>query len=672
MPLRRARALNAVLERCYLLLTPGELLVGSGTARFTREGDEAALAQARELLAEVGGRSFTTHADHLAPDYPTLLAEGLGGLLARAQAALDRHPVERGAFLSATVEAVRGLQAHLLRWAEETARAARLGRPYAELLSAQSVMLRSLVTEPPSSLWGALQLLLLTHCALQLDGRYAMALGRLDQTLLPYYQADLAAGRLSQDDAQALVDHLFAKLAHEGDIQNVCVGGVDAHGRDATNALSYCCVAAVRRLRQPGANLTARVHPGTPDDFLRLCAECIRTGVGFPALYNDEVQIPALLEQGYPLADARDYCFVGCIETFIPGRQAPWADSRFNLLRCVDLALRGGVDALTGLRLGPATGVPGSWEELWSAFLARMRSGIAAHVEELNRLKREADDRGEELASPLLSALVRDCLDRGRDLCDGGARYPGNHGIAGMGIGSTADALAALKRLVFEDKRVSLDELLRWLDAEFQGFERERQLLLSGAPKYGNDDPEVDSLASEVCRAFGEEVLRHRTPSGGRYWGLLAANVQNVSAGKEVGATPDGRRAREPLSDAASPTFGRDLRGPTAVLQSVASLDYRLVPGGNVVNLKLHPTCLAGREGIDAFVSLLRAYFSLGGVQLQVNAAGRALLEAAMADPASHQGLVVRVSGFSAFFTRLDPDVQKDILARTEHSLAPP
>ncbi|HOF87907.1 MAG TPA: pyruvate formate lyase family protein, partial [Armatimonadota bacterium] len=461
-----------------------------------------------------------------------------------------------------------------------------------------------------------------------------------------------------------------AKMAHRGDIQNIALGGVDAEGNDAVNDVTYLCLEACKRIGQPGGNVTARVSGAAPADYLKKCGEVIRTGIGFPAMFNDEVEIPALLACGYPLEDARNYCFVGCIEVYVPGRHAPWSDSRFNLPRCVNLALWDGYDTVLERQVGPHTGAAESWPAFEAAFLAQMHAGLAEHIAALNAVKQAADARAEELTSPLLSAFFDDCIARGMDIAAGGARYPANHGVACMGIGTTADALMAIKRFVFAEGRFTLEEMRRMLAANFAGYEAERRLLLGGAPKYGNDDPEVDAIAAEVAERFGKACLGYRTPRGGQYWSLMAANVSNIHAGKEVGATADGRLAFTPLSDAASPSFGRDRQGPTAVARSVAKLDYRWHPGGNVINMKFHPSALAGDVGLTALAALIRTCFELGGIQLQFNTTDRALLKDAMTNPEAYGDLVVRVSGFSAYFTRLDREVQEDILARTEHGFA--
>lgn len=669
MTIRRAMALNAVIRQCDLPLIPGELLLGSGIARLAVDGDAREIEEASAYLrTEIGSRSFHTHFDHHAPDYPTLLREGIGGLRERALSALEmRDDADARAFLESVIIALDGVGAYIGRWADAAESAAADHPEWSRLLVRQAKMLRSLSDDPPRTFWEAVQLVYLFHCVFQLDERYAMAFGRIDQYLLPFYQADIASGEITRDVAQAIMDHLFAKLAHRSEIQNICIGGVTLGGGDATNEISFMVLESVKRIGQPGGNVTARIHRGTPEAFLRKCVEVIRTGIGYPAVFNDEVEIPGLVAEGYPLEDARDYCFVGCIECFIPGKQAPWADSRFNMLRCVNLALHRGWDEISSTQMGPRTAEPASWEEFYRAFVEQLRYGVERQAEEIIEIERKADSRARDLSSPLLSALTSDCIERGLDVCDGGARYPGNHGVCGMGIGSTADALAAIKKLVYDEHRFSLDDLRAIIDANFVGFDEERRILMKNAPKYGNDEPSVDAIAVDAARAFADECAKYRTPSGGLFWGLMAANVQNIGAGREVGATADGRLAFEPVSDAASPTFGRDRNGPTAVIKSISKLDYSRHPGGNVINMKFHPSALAGEEGTTALSALIRTCFELGGIQLQFNTTDRDVLMDAMEHPENHEDLVVRVSGFSSYFVRLDRAVQEDVLSRTEH-----
>ena len=418
----------------------------------------------------------------------------------------------------------------------------------------------------------------------------------------------------------------------------------------------------------PRSNLSARLCARTPDAFYAACCRVIKTGIGFPALFNDEVLVPALVSLGIPLEDARDYAMVGCIETYLPGQMPPWSDSRVNLLRCVDRVLRNGRDGLDCEQRGLPTGEPETlttFEAFMAAYARQVEHMVAAHCEEINARKRAVN--GEEYTSPFLSAFIHDCVERGLDVNMGGARYPDFHGPAGMALGSTADALAAIRRFVYDRHLLTWAELLAALDANYQGYEPLRLRLLNGAPKYGNDDPYVDGIAAEVVRLFTSAVLKQRTPMGGRHVPLMAANISNIPAGKEVGATPDGRRALEPVSDAASPTFGRDHQGPTAVIASLTRVDYRPVVGGTVVNMKFSPHTLDGEEGTLILRSLVQTYFRQGGMQLQCNVTGRETLEAARRNPEAYRDLVVRVSGFSALYVTLDDAVQRDILARTEH-----
>ncbi|MBN2449626.1 MAG: hypothetical protein JXR77_04515 [Lentisphaeria bacterium] len=673
MTMRRAGALNAVLGNCLLPLVPGELLTGAGNlARWVPAGTfpETTLRTAGEVVSEVGERTFQSHANHHASDYPTLLRLGFGGIrdaVARSSPVQD----EKGrVFLASMDLALAGAAAHMERWARRLAEAAGGDAGHAALLRHQAEMMAHLARRPPRSFWEALQLVYSYHCMMQLDDRGAMAFGRLDQTLYPFYRADLDSGRATAEDVQTLLDHFFAKITVDEDVQNIMVGGTRPRdGGDATNPVSFHILEACRRVGRAGGNCTARIHRATPPAFLETCAEVIATGIGYPAVTNEELIIRGLLEHGYPLEDARDYCCVGCIETQIQGKQGPWADGRANPLYCLNLALFRGIDSLTGKQVGPDTGEPATFEELYQGFVQHAHRQIRDLIREADRRQRPFYERAEEFTSPLLSALVDDCIARGRDVNDGGARYPGCYGFGSMGIASIADSLAAIRRFVYEQRRFSLESMRDMLLADFEGFETERQLLVRGAPKFGNDLDEVDALAARVVTDLAAEYRRHRTPEGGQYYLLLGSNIQNIAAGREVGATADGRRARQPVSDASSPMFGRDAHGPTAAIRSVAKLPYHLAVGGNVVNMKLDPESVQGRDGNRRLAAMIRTCFDLGGQELQFNTTSTETLRAAMEHPETHADLVVRVSGFSATYVRLERAVQRDILARTEHSL---
>jgi formate C-acetyltransferase len=434
------------------------------------------------------------------------------------------------------------------------------------------------------------------------------------------------------------------------------LGGVRPEdGGDAVNELSFMILEACKRVGKPGGNCTARIGGATPPAFVMKCAEVIQTGIGYPAVFNDDLEVESLLAMGYPAEHARDYCFVGCIEVQIQGRHAPWADDRVNPLHAVNLALFNGVDSLTGQVCDvPFPDDPGDFEAFDRA----------------DSLQRPYDANPKEYTAPLLSAFTADCIVRGRDVNDGGAVYPGDYGFGCMGIASVADSLMAVKHAVYDPAFLTLDGLRDLCRRNFEGRGNERQRLLRGIAKFGNDATEVDAIAARVVEDLASEFGSRRTPAGGHYLMLMAANTGNVWAGAQVGATPDGRRAGTPVSDASSPSFGRDLNGPTAVIRSVGKLPYRFCPAGNVVNLKLSAPGQSDQNWRQALAALIAGAMRVGVSELQFNTTGAEALRDAMEHPETHGGLVVRVSGFSATFVTQPRGVQEDILARTEHDLA--
>ncbi len=646
-PIVRARAFEAVLDAVELTGYAGERIVGSRAGfcgPLPADVDEEAYRQALAEHAARGQRDFWAGFDHTLADYPTLLAEGIEGLLARVAESARAHtaPAEW-----ATLE---GMRISLEAFSRFIARHEALAGDDPALAEA----LRHISRHPPRSFAEALQLVWLTHIAFVSEGRAHNALGRLDQWAWPFYEADLAAGRLTREDALELLCHLWARIEELGEVTNICIGGLKPDGTDATNELSYLCLEATARVLSPHTNLSARFHDGSGRRFHRACFECIRTGVGFPAIFNDHVLQAGLEEIGIPPADARDACMVGCIETMLPGRQPAWSDSRFNTPRYLQPALQ---------RL--AQEAEPTFDRLLELLSEEIRAALAEHAAGVSRYI--ARFPVERFPDPFLSALTRDCIGRARDVNDGGALYGRLHGIAIMGLATLADSLSAVRALVFEQRAVELPTLLEALAADFVGHEPLRRQLLERAPKYGNDEPAVDTLAAWVVRMTSDACLEHTLPGGGRFVSAMAANVQNISAGREVGATPDGRRAGEPLSDAASPAFGRDRKGPTAFLQSVAVPDYRRVLTGTVINMKFEPQFFQGDDGAQRFEALTRFFVERRIPQLQFNFTGQETLEQAQAHPEQFGHLVVRVSGFSAYFTRLSREVQADVIRRRAH-----
>ncbi len=649
-PIVRALAFARVLREDALHFYDGDRLSGShvGWHAGALPGD-LSRAEYEALVNEWrtrGQRDFWAGWDHTLADYPKLLAIGIGGYLTHARATLQVRtaPCEQAA-LRGMIVALEGFSAYIRRWATAAAR-----RGMADLAE----IAQHIAAEPPRTFHEALQLVAFTHLAFESEGRYAMALGRIDQYLLPFYRQDVAAGRITPAEALDLLCHMWVKLAENGGVQNICIGGLTPEGADATNELSYLCLEATRLVQSPYTNLSARFHDDTPEAFYRACFSVIRTGIGFPAIFNDHVLIPGLVEIGIPPAVARDHCMVGCIETMLAGRQQAWSDGRYNmalqLMRAMDRVQ--GRDDL-------------SFEVLQGAFLSEMRDSLAAYCRDFNAyIARFPPDL---FPDPFLSALTCDCIERARDINDGGAEFPRMHGIAVMGLGTVADSLAAVRELVFEQRRFSYDELMDALAADFQGYEPMRQALVNDAPKYGNDEDAVDAIAASLVDWVSRECLKHRIDGGGWFVAAMAANVSNIPAGREVGATPDGRRAYTPLSDAASPYFGRDTHGPTAFLNSVSKPDYHRVLTGSVVNMKFEPAFFRGEQGERVFLALMKAFVRNRVQELQFNFTGNEVLRDAQRDPELHRDLVVRVSGFSQYFVQLSKEVQDDVIRRRAH-----
>jgi pyruvate-formate lyase len=649
-PVVRAAAFRAVLMGDALHFHDGDRLCGSHAGWFSPSLPPGLTAAEYQALAAEhkarGQRDFRAGWDHSLADYPTLLAIGVDGCLDRARESLRTHgePGEQAA-LRGMIAALEAFAAWMERWAD--AATARGERELAETA-------RRVAYQPPHTFREALQLVAFTHLAFESEGRYAMALGRIDQYLLWFYRRDIETGILTRAEALDLLCHLWVKLAENGGVQNICIGGQTPEGKDGTNELSFLCLEATRLVQSPHTNLSARFHDGTPDTFYAACFETIRTGIGFPAIFNDHVLIPGLVEIGVPVEVARDHCMVGCIETMLPGRQQAWSDSRYNM----PLALTNAMHKIRGR-------VDLTYDLLLKEFLDEMSATLATHCRRFNECL--ADYPIERFPDPFLSALTRDCIGRAKDINDGGAEFKRMHGIAIMGLGTTADSLAAVRKLVFEEKRIGYEALMAALGSDFEGSEPLRQMLVNDAPKYGNDDDTVDRIAAILVDWTSRECLKYEIAGGGRFVSAMAANTSNIPAGKEVGATPDGRRAFTPLSDAASPYFGCDTHGPTAFLNSVAKPDYKLVLTGSVINMKFDPAFFKGPDGARVFVALMKAFVRNRIPELQFNFTGNEVLKAAQAEPELHRDLVVRVSGFSQYFVRLSREEQNDVIRRRAH-----
>lgn len=499
------------------------------------------------------------------------------------------------------------------------------------------------------------------------DGINANSIGRLDQILNPYYAADAAAGRLTRAEALEWMEELACKLYLDYDVQAITLGGVDPAGRCAVNDLSYLILEATRNVDFI-RDVSIRINRETPTAFLELAAELIAEGGGIPFLFNDDCFLPALTSHGIPLADAWDYAPIGCIELTIPGKANPHAVSGwFNAAKCLELALFDGCDPRTGEQMGPQTGTLAefaNFDALWHAYTAQVEFLARRMVYHCNRGELMQRERG---PLPCWSVLTDACIERGRDITNGGALY-NYHSICLLGTANTADSLMALKKLVFEDKKVAPDELLAALKDNFAGREELRQLLLKQAPKYGNDSAEVDTLARRVDDQFIDLMDTMRSPLNGRYHVHLFSFLCNIHFGKALGATPDGRLASEPIAYSLSAQQGRDEQGVTAMLNTLSRLPHHRAAGASAAIIDLDPKLVEGAAGRQRLVALIRAAVAMGIGQLQWNVVTVERLRQAQQDPERYGNIPVRVAGFSQKFKLVDRELQEHIIARTKHS----
>jgi pyruvate formate-lyase/glycerol dehydratase family glycyl radical enzyme len=667
----------------------GKTLEDAARKRWSPEVADAIDQVAPFIATEIAGIG------HMLLNYEGVLNKGLEWVVREAEKrekeARSRKQEaggeRRADFYRAAAIACQGVIRFAERYAGEAKRLATVeaGPARREELAHIAEICRHVPARPARTFHEALQAMQFVLVAAQIeDYESAFSIGRLDQLLWPYYQADLEAGRLTEEQALELLQCFYVKVSHsiplfDADVSlafsgmtafaNAVVGGVDAEGRDATTPVSYLAVEAMRRVNSQQPNFGVRLHEDTPYEFLDAVTRAMADGLRNVQFFNDEAIVPALINRGVPLEEARDYAIIGCVEPAVPGVSFTSSDAAlFNLGLCLELALNNGRGRLFTDQLGLPTGAPHRFvciEDVIRAYRQQVAYLVGLMVQALDVL---AEVHAELKPKPFISATTGDCLERGLDLTWGGARYDFT-GVQGVGSATVGDSLAALDALVFREGRVTMAELLAALDADFEGYEPLRQLLVNRAPKYGNDDEPADRFTRLAAEAFCQEVARHANPRGGRYQPGLYSVTTHVALGLAVGATPDGRRAGSPLSQGISPVQGRDRNGPTAAMRSAARLNHTLVSNGSALNQKLNPAFLHGGKGPETLAGLLRGYFRLGGMQLQWNLVDREMLQAAQAHPEDYRDLIVRVSGYSALFTDLERVVQDDIIKRMEHAV---
>lgn len=679
------------------------------------------------------GNYFYNGVGHVTAHYDWVLAVGFSGIAERAKKALDALDLSdadyarRSRFLSAVILSCEGAILYAKRYAalaREKAAAERDAGRRAELTTIAANCERvpefgaRSFHEACQSFWFVQQLIQIESSG------HSISPGRFDQYMYPYYKADVEAGKITREFAQELIDCLWLKLndlnkcrdaaSAEGFagyslFQNLIVGGQNAEGLDVTNDLSFMCITASMHVMLPQPSLSIRVWNGSPHDLLMHAAALTRTGIGLPAYYNDEVIIPSLLSRGLTLADAREYNIIGCVEPQKMGKTEGWHDAAFfNMCRPLELVFSDGME--NGEQVGPRTGDVAkftAFEEFYDAYKKQMEYAIRLLVNADNAIDAA---HAERCPLPFLSGMIEDCIARGKSVQEGGAVYNFT-GPQGFGVANMADSLYAVKKLVFDEKKVTLAEyrdalacnygkgadpakvgeialaVAKNLQASGRNVSADdvaravREIagesgkydklldMIEAVPKFGNDVEEVDAFARDVAYTYTRPLEKYSNPRGGRFQAGLYPVSANVPLGAQTGATPDGRLAGRPVADGVSPSAGKDVHGPTAAANSVSRLDHYIASNGTLFNQKFHPSALSGTQGLQNFVALIRSYFDQKGSHMQFNVVSRETLLDAQKYPEKYKHLVVRVAGYSALFTTLSRSLQDDIINRTEQGM---
>ncbi|OLQ74863.1 glycyl radical enzyme [Photobacterium proteolyticum] len=681
---------KTVQDRCYGLFT-----------------DEQQDILATTIIKAEG--NMTSGDAHLAVDNEKILELGMNGLIEEVRQYRATNDVstfeglKKEQFYKAVEIVLLAIQAHMVRYAElaesmanDEARPAR--KAELEMIAANC---RNVSTDAPETFWQALQLSYFVQLMLQIESNgHSVSFGRMDQFLNDYYVRDLENGAIEKGFALELLQSCWLKLLEVNKIrsgahskasagsplyQNVCIGGQklnkDGTPEDAVNPLSWAILESCGQLRSTQPNLSVRYHEGLDQAFLMDCIEVIKCGFGMPAFNNDEIVIPEFIKLGVEKEDAYNYASIGCIETAVPGKWGYRCTgmSFINFARILLAALNEGVDATSGKAFLPhdKSLVKGNFAN-FAEVMQSWRDQVRYYTRKSIEIDTVVDTVLEQQAQDIFcSSLVDNCLERGKTVKEGGAKYDWVSGLQ-VGIANLGNSLAAVKHLVFDEAQISQPELAKALAEDFAGSENEqlRQRLINFAPKYGNDDDAVDSLLAEAYQAYIDELAQFvntrygRGPIGGGYYAGTSSISANVPFGASTMATPDGRKATTPLAEGASPSSGSDRLGPTAVYNSVGKIQVNQILGGVLLNQKLSPAAVASEGDKLKLSMLIRTFFNHHkGWHVQYNIVSRDTLLAAKKNPEQYRDLVVRVAGYSAFFTALSPDAQDDIIARTEHDL---
>lgn len=648
------------------------------------------LALNHKIVTATGHGVNGIHEGHVSPDYEKVLTIGINGLKQKVAAELEKlnlaylEDFERSLFLKSvdiTLDAAATLAARYADLAAKMAEKENDARRKAELQKIAGIC-QWVPANPARTFYEAVQSAWFSYIVTMIEGwGYGLGFGRPDQYLYPFYQRDIEAGGITREEARELIALVLIKInssvvpmplvatrSYAGFplTANITLGGLDENGKDAVNEVTYLFLEAEQDVRLPADDLIIRLHKNNPDAYLMKACEVAKMLRGKLKFVSDETTIQQLLNDGKPIQWARKYGIIGCNSPSVPGFSQDIPGGLVNLPLMLELALNNGVSRITGEQMGPKTGDPRkfkSYEEVWEAYKKQMETLFPATA-----MMKNVDDQlfAQYCPTPFQSSLFHGCLEKGVDITNGGTMPYTTHAQSLSGSPNVGDSLAVIKKLVFEDNKITMDRLIDALDKNFEG-EEEVLHLIKTVPKFGNDDDYVDSIVNEVLMHGVDLAAKYKSIAGSLT--TMAAHVVSgdVPLGYAVGALPDGRKAGEPISEGGiSPYQGRNVSGPTATMRSVAKLNHVKISHGSVLNMRFNPGVLKDESKVMKFASLIRTFCETGGALVQFNIVDTETLRDAQQHPEKYRDLLVRVATYSAYFVELSPELQNDVIARME------
>ena len=641
-------------------------------------------------VLSVGAR--TTGMGHISPDYPKILPMRLRGVINSAKEMIAKTTVQtpedmrKVDFWNSNIIACEAVIRFAHKFSDHAAKLAEAETDptrKAELLKIADVC-SNVPENEPRDFWEALQFVWFIQLTIQIeDNGHSIAVGRLDQNLYPYYKKSVLEGDFPAEDAEELLAAFYIKCTEILKLrdsfdslafaaypmwQQMAIGGLTRDGKDATNELTFAVFKAWDLVKTVQPTMAMQVNDNTPKELMDVALGMVQKGYAIPAFYNDNLVSNLLINKGATVEDSRDWTVHGCVEPYVQGKSDGRPNVGYvNAAKCIELVLNNGWDPVAKCEMGLKTGDP-------STFTSIKDFEDALHKQIVHFVKVMCEAYTKVCAMHALyvpkgyaSALVTDCIGRGKSLEEGGALY-NSSGVFLVAMANGADCLEAIDYVVFQEKLMDIKAFNEILLNNYEGNERLRNIILNKVDKYGNDRERVDGYANRMIRAYNAEMVKYRDSRGGTYENCILSTSFNVLQGKTIGATPDGRLAGEPVSDNASPMVGRDVTSPTATIKSVASIDQCDCNNGALFNIKFDPNIVQGEEGKEILRNVIQSYFDMNGEHIQINVVDAETLIDAQEKPQDYKNLLVRVAGYSAYFVELDKEVQNNIIGRTAHT----